>query len=331
MPGVTGTTDAPSLSFTVAQFVGNCFTVAPSSSTTAWYRVLEGLTLAPFVHHSITEDMIDDMISKGISPMVWMQANVPNNMLDDSIIHKVALDEDEEPNTNYYGTSFPSASFLDTVAKASYELSDALPSREPTDEDPNPDGHALPNASCESMHTLTDMLDELEKLRIAPCQYVRELQMPEHVERRPFIICLQLSDDHPDFLLSDALRVHLVVNYMFRCYDLLMECEDLHNASLFREDMRCGHCWCDYDEVMEDGRDNTPVRAPCPYGHVWRKRELETVGSGDRVLDHCSLLETRAVRYIEAKKKASTKERNRGNATWQARTGCDNMFMVETA
>jgi hypothetical protein len=41
---------------------------------------------------------------------------------------------------------------------------------------------------------------------------------------------------------------------------------------------------------------------------LWRKRELETVGSGDRVLDHCSLLKRRAVRYVEAKRKLVQKK-----------------------
>ena len=107
--------------------------------------------------------------------MAWVPKNVPAGSLDDDIIHKIDLDEDEEPNIHYYGTSFASDVFLGTFWLASRELSDALPNREPTDEDPNPDGHSLPNASCEGMHTLADILDELEKLRIAPCQYVKDL------------------------------------------------------------------------------------------------------------------------------------------------------------
>jgi hypothetical protein len=41
--------------------------------------------------------MSDELISKGISPIRWIQANVPEDLLDEGNIHKVAHAEDREP------------------------------------------------------------------------------------------------------------------------------------------------------------------------------------------------------------------------------------------
>jgi hypothetical protein len=88
----------------VAQFVANYSSTGAASTTTTWQRVLESLTLALSVRKH-------DMISKGIGPIRWVQANVPDELLDEGIIHKVAYVDDEEPSVNYYGASASIDSF----------------------------------------------------------------------------------------------------------------------------------------------------------------------------------------------------------------------------
>jgi len=41
--------------------------------------------------------------------------------------------------------------------------------------------------------------------------------------------------------------------------------------SIAKEDMRCPHCWCNFDEEDEDGKRDSPVHAPYPFGHVYGK------------------------------------------------------------
>jgi hypothetical protein len=213
--------------------------------------------------------------------------------------------------------SFTSEAFLETVAKADRELYEAVPSREPTDDNPKPDGHALPNASCVDMLALGYMLEALFRLGVSPSQYVRGLKMSKAQEESPFMVCLRFSGDL-HYVLSDAIRTHHVVNYMLPCRDWFVHQPDVdiillslnfsnvnilsnvirfHTRKAFsddkrawmdslpvvniatipRQDMRCPHCWCDFDEENKEGQDNTPVRAPCPHGHLFGKDCLKEV------------------------------------------------------
>jgi hypothetical protein len=74
------------------------------------------------------------------------------------------------PTFSGRNTSFTSEAFLETVAAANRELYEAVLSREATEDDLNPDEHALPNALCVGMLALGDMLDELLRLGISPAQ-----------------------------------------------------------------------------------------------------------------------------------------------------------------
>jgi hypothetical protein len=48
-------------------------------------------------------------------------------------------------------------------------------------------------------------------------------------------------------------------------------------ATILPGDMRCAHCWCDFDEANGEGRDNTPVRAPYPHGYLFGKNCLKGI------------------------------------------------------
>jgi hypothetical protein len=41
--------------------------------------------------------------------------------------------------------------------------------------------------------------------------------------------------------------------------------------SIAKDYMRCTHCWCNVDEEDEDGQKDSPVHAPCPFGHGYDK------------------------------------------------------------
>jgi len=88
--------------------------------------------------------MYDEMIGVDISPLGWCQANLPELMLKDSFITRVAPIEDEEPNLNYKGMSFSHWSFLETLNEADIELRSVIPSTHPTVDKPIPDRFALP-------------------------------------------------------------------------------------------------------------------------------------------------------------------------------------------
>jgi hypothetical protein len=134
-------------------------------------------------------------------------------------------------NPVYYGASFTSDAFLNIVAKSNRELNDAVPSKAPTEDDPNPDRKSLPNASCEGMYALADMFDELEHRGISASQYVEGLQMSAALEQSPFIIRLRLDDGL--HLLADSIQKRDVVNYMMHCYAIVVRHENVEISLLY--------------------------------------------------------------------------------------------------
>jgi hypothetical protein len=41
--------------------------------------------------------------------------------------------------------------------------------------------------------------------------------------------------------------------------------------SIAKKDMRCPHGWCNFDEEDEDEERDSPVHAPCSFGHMYGK------------------------------------------------------------
>lgn len=172
------------LSFTVSQFLGACEKHNGGPSTRD-------------IGAKLIDQMIDELISKGISPLGWVQANVPNYFLKYSagLISQAEHDEDPEPSpeppSNHFGASFSLWLFLTTVMQASRELL-KVPSNlgwTPSDDDDDDDSpDVLPDESCYNVYALADMLEELEELGVAPSQYLNGGSMM----KCSIMVCLQM-------------------------------------------------------------------------------------------------------------------------------------------
>ncbi|KAI4629791.1 uncharacterized protein J4E87_002978 [Alternaria ethzedia] len=176
-PGPLAAVEAPVLSFTVDEFV---FAYLQGVRTKSMFHNTGRPFLEDAVYHppwvgTTAEDMYDEMIGVGISPLRWCQANLPELMLKDSFITRVAPIEDEEPNLNYKGLSFSHWSFLETLNEADIELRSVIPSAHPTVGRPIPDRFALPQAWCVGMYKLAEMLDEMHNAGITPYQVMTKL------------------------------------------------------------------------------------------------------------------------------------------------------------
>jgi hypothetical protein len=256
--------------------------------------------------------MIDEMISVGISPLAWAQANLPEEMLEAGLIARVPPVEDDEPSVNYYDMPFTHTAFLEVILSATIELAEAVPSRRPTADDPIPDRFALPDASCAGMYELANMLETMHAHDMSPREYVTQLDVSRKFRGLSlFMLCMRYSGK--SLSMRHAIRDRKIVLYMmsyfhhmwtsvcyrsashpriqvFRRYRILREpiwftyirpsliqgrrefVESLPIIdvnSIAKEDMRCPYCWCKFDEEDEDGRKDTPVHAPCSFGHVF--------------------------------------------------------------
>ena len=307
--------EAPILSFTVDEFV---FAYLQGVRTKCMFHKTGRPFLEDAVYHppwvgTTAEDMYDEMIGVGISPLAWCQANLPELMLKDSFITRVAPIEDEEPNINYKGMSFSHWSFLQTLNEADTELRSVIPSAHPTVNKPIPDRFALPQAWCVGMHELAAMLDEMHNAGITPYQYVAGTPMLlDYSSTSPFMVCMEMDTSLRLPELQIAFRNRWIVQYMMDCLGLIWNHVDdpakhplchvfvripvlsepiwfahvrpmlaqskrdfvrslpaIDVDSIAKEDMRCPHCWGNFDEEDEDGKRDSPVHAPCPFGHVY--------------------------------------------------------------
>jgi Zn finger protein HypA/HybF involved in hydrogenase expression len=94
-------------------------------------------------------------------------------------------------------------------------------------------------------------------------------------------------------------------------------------STILASDMRCPHCWSNFDEAEDEmielkngsvQTDNSPVKMPCPHGHLIGKTCLmQIVDAGDRLCPQCRseivrIVDPRqyhpAVRYHAFKEKA---------------------------
>jgi hypothetical protein len=301
VPESTTAVESPILSFTVARFIKECF------GRPHKYR--------PRRPTPIAEAMIDEIISIGMSPLAWVQANVPKETLNAGLITRVRPIEDEEPNVNYYNMPFKHTRFIESISSATNELLRAIPSSSPTADNPLPEEFTLPNASCAGMYELGDQLDIMHARGVSAKDYVTQLKVSRTFwDYSLFMIYLEYSDKLPP--LRHAIRDGLIVMHMMLCFDhiwnnacnnstthpriLLFRTQRIlrdpiwftylrpifaqrkrarqdfvHSlpaievSSIAKEDMRCPHCWSEFDEKDEYGRVDSPVHAPCSFGHVY--------------------------------------------------------------
>jgi hypothetical protein len=79
-------------------------------------------------------------------------------------------------------------------------------------------------------------------------------------------------------ILSEPIWFAHVRPIIIQCKrDFVRSLPEIDITTISKADMRCPHCWCDFDEEDGDGQKDGPVHAPCPFGHVYGRSCLLTL------------------------------------------------------